>query len=238
MNKGHSSINLAAKAGIPVRLASPDQPPAPQKTRVWIAARDIGQDVYHQFAEYLTQLMEEKRKPSFLRRKGKPEAVNLKDVLHDIDERVKEAFERELQEVVVQIPQEVLEESLAGFKATARLEFLKNLLKYWPEFASQIYEVEPSLAPAPAVSGERLARLRELQKDVDKAVEQAEQALQEIVKCLDAVAAVAREEHELLWETAERGKERFRPLLDELPFAIKTRISQWQGKQAGLHEKE
>ncbi|MCL6447586.1 MAG: hypothetical protein K6U04_05440 [Armatimonadetes bacterium] len=222
-----------------MRVASPDQPPAPPKTRVWIEARDIGLDVYHQFSEYLTQILEEKRKLSFLRRRGKPEAISLKDVLADIDAKVQEAFERELQEVVGQIPPEVLEESLAGFKREARVEFLKQVKKYWPgSFDSQIFELAPELAPPPAVDGEKLARLKELQGQVDRNIERAEMALQEIIKCLDTVAEAAKEEHELLRGTAEQGKERFRPLLDELPFAIKIRIGQWQGKQAGLMEKE
>ncbi|MCL6447613.1 MAG: hypothetical protein K6U04_05580 [Armatimonadetes bacterium] len=234
-----SITEAMANKGIGVRLAAPDQPPAPPKTRVWIEARNIGLDVYHEFSTYLSQLLEDERKPRFFRRKEKPKRIDLQDVLHDIDERVKEAFERELQEVVGQIPPEVLEESLAGFKQTARLEFLRSLLRYWPgSFDSQIFETTPELAPLPEISKETLKTLRELQAQVDKAVEQMEQALQEITKCLDAVAAVAREEHGLLRGTAEQGKERFRPLLDELPFAIKIRIGQWQGKQTGLHEKE
>lgn len=200
--------------------------------------RDIGLDVYHQFSEYLTQILEEKRKLSFLRRRGKPEAISLKDVLSDIDAKVQEAFERELQEVVGSKPEEALAESLVGFQREARLEFLKSLLKHWPEFSQQIFELAPELAPPPAVSKEKLSKLRELQKGVDKAVEDMEKALQAITQALDQVAGAEKEESALLRGTQEENKGRFKDLPLELVWQIKTRLTQWQGRQSGMVEKE
>lgn len=237
MNSGHSSVNLAAKAGIPVRVAGPEQPPAPPKTRIWIEARNIAQDVYYEFSAYLSQLLEDEKKPRFLRRRERPKRVGLQEVLADVDQRVQEAFERELQDVVGQ--KEGLEGSLAGFKQTARLEFLRNLLRYWPgSFDSQIFELAPELAPPPAVDKEKLARLKELQKDVDKAVADMEAALQTITKCLDQVVVVVEGEHALLRGTQEENKGRFKDLPNELLFGIRTRLAWWTGQQAGFHEKE
>ncbi|NHM26335.1 hypothetical protein G7K71_04870 [Desulfofundulus sp. TPOSR] len=231
---GHSSANLAIAKGIPVRVASPEQPLVP-KTRVYVHAKDIGFKAYSELADFLMEQEQEKKKPSFLRKRENK--VSLEEILSDIDVRVTEAFEKELAEVSTNIPKAELEESLAGFKREARLEFLKSLLRYWPEFARQVYELEPSLSPPPQVNKEQLSKLRELQKIVDRIVEDVERAISEVTKYLDMVAEAAREENSILQGTAEAGKGRLQELPPRLAWAIRTRIVQYESQRAGFSER-
>jgi chromosome segregation ATPase len=234
MSKGHSSINLAIAKGIPVRVAAPEQPLVP-KTKIWIDAKTIGLKVYEELADFLMEQERQKKKPSFLRKKENK--VNLEEILADIDARVTEAFEKELAEVSTNIPEAELEEALAGFKREARLEFLREVARYWPELREQVYTLAPELAPPPELGREQLSRLRELQKTVDKAIKDMEHALQTITQALDMVAEAAREEHSTLQGTAEAGKGRLQELPSQLAWAIRMRITQWLSQQAGFTER-
>lgn len=231
-----SSVEAMTKAGIGVRLASPDQPYVP-KTRPYVHAKDIAQQMYGQFADWLMEHEEKKKRPRFLQKREKPR-VSLEEILSDIDSQVEEAYRKEVQEISGSLPDAVPEESVAGFKEVARKEFLTNVAKYWPELRAQVYTLAPELAPPPEVSKETLKTLRELQAQVDKAVEQAEKALREILQALDVVAAAAKEEAALLRGTAEENKGRFKDLPSELVWQLKNRLTAWVGRQAGMVERE
>jgi len=233
MNFGHSMATILAKKGIPNRLASPDQPSVP-KTRVYIEARDIAFQVYGQLADYLTEWeQEQQKKPLFLRKQGRPK-INLEEILSDIDSRVTEAFRRELAQISTAIPESVLEESLNGFKETARLEFLKLVEKYWPDLRDQVYKLAPCLVPLPELSKEQLSRLKELQKSTEKAITKIESALQETLDALDLIEANRKREAELLRGTRGEGKGSLNELLSKLLAAIRNELGQWEVSRQGL----